>query len=143
VAIAGGLVRLGVGPLGIITISVLGVRDAEIGDVGYTTVEVRFTGDVNSPTADYVSGVTIRVNAIVRGIASGTRQPDNSLVYYVLVSQVDVNDTLTWEYDSLLGDMEDAFGNPLGDVPATGCSNWVGSHLYFDTEDDCVWVAAV
>ena len=113
----------------------------ECGDVAYTTVEVEFTEAINS--TNYKAGVTIRVNAVSRVIDTATRQADRRFVYYVVASAVDVNDTLSFEYDDALGDYENDLGTPMVDVVETGCDNWVGSHLYFDTEDDCVWVGAV
>lgn len=113
---------------------------AQAGDVGTTTVEAQFTGNIAA--TDYKAGVTIKVNSVSQTINSGTRQADQSLVYFVIAAAVDANDAITWEYDDDLGDYEDSEGNPLADITATPATNYVGSHLYYDTADDSAWVGA-
>lgn len=119
----------------------LSLSNAEIGDVGTTTIEAQFSGNVNA--TDYKAGVTIRVNAVSQTINSATRQGDHSLVYYVIAAAVDVDDTLTWEYDDDLGDYEDDEGAPMADIGATAATNFVGSHTRFDLADDSAWLGVV
>lgn len=115
----------------------------EIGDINQTTVEVTFTGNVNSPGLGYDAGVTIRVNAIAATILTATRQdPSNDLVHYVLSAAVDIDDVITFEYDDDFGDLEDDDTNPLADIASSPVTNYVGSHYYFDTEESSAWVAA-
>jgi hypothetical protein len=121
-------------------VSPLGYNSGEMGDVGTTTVEVRFTQNVNA--TDYKAGVTIKVNSISQTINSGTRQGDHRFVFYVIASAADVDDVITWEYDDDFGDYEDDESNPMGDITASPVTNFIGSHLYFDTADDAIWVAA-
>ena len=113
---------------------------AEIGDVGTTTVEARFSDNVNA--TDYTAGVTIKVNSVSQTINSGTRQGDHSIVHFVIAVAADVDDIITWEYDDDLGDYVDDDTNPMGDIAATQATNYIGSHLYFDTADDAVWIGA-
>jgi len=119
----------------------LSLDSAEIGDVDTTTVEAQFSGNVNA--TDYTAGVTIKVNSVSQTINSGTRQADHSLVYFVIAAAADVDDTITWEYDDDLGDYVDDDTNPMGDIVATPARNYIGSHLYFDTADDAVWIGAL
>lgn len=128
------------GTLADAVIAALTLSAAAIGDVGTTTVEAAFTENVTA--TDYTAGVTIKVNAVSKTINSGTRQGDQSLVRFVLAAAVDANDTITWEYDDDLGDYADDEANPMADVTATNATNYVGSHLYFDTADDSAWVGA-
>ena len=121
-------------------VSPLGYNSGEMGDVGTTTVEVRFTQNVNA--TDYKAGVTIKVNSISQTINSGARQGDHRFVFYVIASAADVDDVITWEYDDDFGDYEDDESNPMGDITASPVTNFIGSHLYFDTADDAIWVAA-
>ncbi len=120
--------------------SALGYSAGHIGDVGTTTVEVHFSGNVNA--SDYSAGVTIRNNAIPQVISSATRQADHSQVYYVIAAAVDVDDVITFEYDDATGDYADDLGAQMGDIAASATTNYVGSHLYWDTADDAVWIGA-
>ena len=113
---------------------------AEIGDVDTTTVEAQFTDNVTA--TDYKAGVTIKVNSVSQTINSGTRQADQSLVHFVIAAAVDANDAITWEYDDDLGDYADDEANPMGDVSATAATNYVGSHLYYDTAACSAWIGA-
>lgn len=113
----------------------------EAGDTGTTTIEVTFTDNVTA--TDYKAGVTIKVNAVSQTINTATRQADHRVVHYVIAAAADVNDTITWEYSAGGGDYQDDNGDPLGDVSAETLDNWIGSHLYFDTADDAVWIGAV
>jgi hypothetical protein len=127
--------------LAVASVSVLDVAAAEAGDVGTTTVEVRFTQNVNA--TDYKAGVTIKVNSISQTINTATRQGDHRYVYYVIASAADADDSITWEYDSGAGDYQDDEGNPMGDISATPVTNYIASHFYFDTADDSGWLGAV
>lgn len=113
---------------------------SEIGDVDSTTVEVTFSEEVNS-SGGFDAGVTIRVNAVSQTISSATKQADPTVVHYVITPKIDINDSVTWEYDSGLGDIEDTSGNPLGDVAAQAVTNYVGSHFYFDEQEDSAHIA--
>lgn len=75
---------------------------AEIGAVLDTTVAVTFTTKVDAAGNDFSTGVTIKVNGSDAVIASGTRQADHHIVYYVIPA-VDANDVVTWEYDDATG----------------------------------------
>ena len=119
----------------------LSLERADIGDIGTTTVEAQFSENVNA--TDYKAGVTIKVNSVSQTINSGTRQADHSLVYFVIAAAADVDDTITWEYDDDLGDYADDEANPMGDITATQAHNYIGSHLYFNTADDAVWIGAL
>jgi hypothetical protein len=120
--------------------STLTYSAGEVGDVGTTTIEVQFTGNVTA--TDYKAGVTIKVNAISQTINTATRQADHRFVFFVLAAATDVDDTITWEYDDNLGDYEDDLGDPMLDITAQAVTNLVGSHLYYDTADDAVWIGA-
>ena len=122
-------------------VAALSLDSAEVGDVDATTVEAQFSDNVNA--TDYKAGVTIKVNSVSQTINTATRQADHSLVHFVIAAAVDVDDTITWEYDDDLGDYADDEANPMGDISATAATNYVGAHLYFDTADDAVWSAAL
>jgi len=120
--------------------SALGFSAGHIGDVATTTVEVHFSGNVNA--SDYTAGVTIRKNAVAQTISSATRQADHTQVFYVIAAAVDVDDTVTFEYDDDTGDYADDLAAQMADIAETSTTNYVGSHLYFDTADDAVWIGA-
>jgi hypothetical protein len=131
-----------------VAVSAVGVppdySSGEIGDVLNTTVEVLFNESISSPTSDYKTGVTIKANAVSQTISTATRQANHKLVHYVLDTALDADDTITWEYDDDLGDMEaEDDATPLGDVSAQAVTNWIGTHLYFNQADDSAWVGAV
>lgn len=109
---------------------------SEEGDVTNSTVAVLFSEPIVSPLTDYVTGVTIRINSVIQTINSGTRQANTALVYYVLASAADANDTITFAYSDILGDIQDIPGNQLGDVSATGVTNNVGTHYWGDNDAD-------
>jgi hypothetical protein len=119
----------------------LTISNGEIGDVALTTVEVRFNTDVVSPTDDYISGVTIKRNSVSQTISSATRQSNHRLVHYVLDTDMDINDAITFEYDDDFGDyqIEDT-GNDAGDIAAESMVNYIGSHLYFNRADSSGWL---
>jgi hypothetical protein len=127
--------------LGVVSVSVLDVSAAEIGDVSTTTVEVQFTANVNA--TDYKAGVTIKKNAVSQTINTATRQADQRFVRYVIAAAADADDSVTWEYDSAAGDYQDDEGNPMGDIGATAVTNYIATHFYFDTADDSGWIGAV
>ena len=119
--------------------SALGYSAGHVGDVATTTIEIHFSGNVNA--TDYTAGVTIKVNSVSQTITSATRQSDHTQVFYVIAAAVDVDDVLTFQYDDATGDYQDDLGAQMGDIAATTTTNYVGSHLYFDTADDAIWVA--
>ena len=125
----------------LVSVSLITLSGSEIGDEGTTIVEATFTENVNA--TDYTAGVTIKANGVSQTINSADRQADHTLVHYTLAAALDVNDTVTWEYDDDLGDYQDDDGGLMADVSATSTTNYIGSHLYFDTADDAVWVGAV
>ena len=120
--------------------SALGFSAGHIGDVATTTVEVHFSGNVNA--SNYSAGVTIRVNSVAQTISSATRQSDHTQVFYVIAGTVDVDDVVTFQYDDATGDYQDDLGAQMDDIAATQTTNYVGSHLYFDTADDAIWIGA-
>ena len=113
-----------------------GYSASEEGDVTHATVAVTFTEAVNSDLNDYVTGVTVKYNAVTQTISSGTRQVDQSKVHYVIAAAPDNNDTITWEYSDAVGDIEDLANNQLGDVTAQTSTNNLGTHAIFDNEMD-------
>ena len=129
------------GALGDVVLALLALDDAEAGDVGAAVVEATFTGDVAA--TDYSAGVTIKVNAIAANIVSALRQDDHSLVHFTLDTAIDIDDTITWEYDDDFGDYEDSEGAPMGDIAATAATNYIGSHLRWNLADDSAWVSAL
>ena len=119
--------------------------ESEVGDVSPEDIMVAFTKDVTSPTADYLSGVTIRINAIVEAFETAARQADHSYVLYGNSTDFsDANDVVTWEYDDAFGDIaaEDGGGDLL-DVLSQTVDNRVGMHLYFDNDEELVWISAI
>jgi hypothetical protein len=120
--------------------SALGFSAGHAGDVSQTTIEVHFTGNVNA--TNYAAGVTIRVNSVAQTIDTATRQADHTQVFYVISAPADVDDLVTFQYDDATGDYQDDYGAQMADIAATTVANYVGSHLYFDTADDAIWIGA-
>lgn len=115
-----------------------------IGDTNYTTVEVTFDQDINSPGADYKAGVTIKKNSISQTISTGTRQANKAIVHYVITPAADINDTITFEYDDDVGDLEaDDDATDLLDVSAQSSINYIGSTLYFNEEESSALIGAI
>lgn len=115
-----------------------GYSASEEGDVTNPTVAVTFNEEIVSGSADYVTGVTIKINAVSQAITSGTRQAGNVQVYYVLPSWADANDTVTFEYSDTTGDVADLAANQLGDIAAQTVTNNVGTHLRFTDAPDSI-----
>jgi hypothetical protein len=107
---------------------------SEEGDVSNLIVVVNFHEAIISPTADYLTGVTIKVNAVAVNVVSGTLQTGSQVVHYLVTAgeEADANDTVTWEYSEIVGNIEDLAGNDLEDVSVTAVTNNVGEHLRFD-----------
>jgi hypothetical protein len=99
-------------------VNVISFVAGEVGNVADDIVVVTFSKDVNSPGGNYDLGVTIRVNGVIRAIIASARQPDNRIVRYTLVAAVVAGDTVTWEYDAVIGDLEGSDGS--GPLPTTG-----------------------
>jgi hypothetical protein len=118
---------------------------SEEGDVDNFTVAVRFSESIVSGTADYLTGVTIKVNTVAVTVDSATLQVDDTYVYYVVnaAEEADANDTITFEYSDTLGDIADGAGNQLGDVAAEAVTNYVGAHLRFDHEANSMQLATL
>src|SRR3990167_2131009 len=72
----------------------------EIGDISTVIVVIVFTATINSPLGDYTLGVTIKVNAVSVTISSAALQAGNTTVRFTLASAVDINDEITYEYNS-------------------------------------------
>lgn len=116
-------------------------RSGEIGDVSPEEAMIRFTEDVNSPTSDFLSGVTIKINSVTEAFETGIRQTDNRYVLYGNVENfADANDVITFEYDDNFGDIEDDDGNPMGDISAQTIDNRVGMHLYYNNDEELIWL---
>jgi hypothetical protein len=109
---------------------------SEVGDVTSLTLRATFSEPVNSDTSDYITGTTIKVNSVAYVILSGTRQADQAIVHYVFTHGLDPlpdpNDTITFEYSDVLGDLEDLANNQLGDVAAQTADNNIGEHFWGD-----------
>lgn len=117
-------------------------RSSEVGDVSPEDIMVRFTGDVNSPTSDYLSGITIKINSVQEPFETADRQTNNRYVLYGNSTDfADANDVVTWEYDDDFGDLEDDNGVPVVDIPAQTVENRVGMHTYFDNDEELIWMA--
>ena len=115
-----------------------GFSATEEGNVADSTLVVNFTEAVNSDTSDYVSGVTIKINAAAVTISSGTRQTNQAVVHYVITPIADANDVITFEYSDVAGDIEDLANNQLGDIAAQAADNNVGEHLRFTRISDTI-----
>lgn len=113
---------------------------SEAGDVANTTVVVTFSEAIISGTADYVSGVTIKINTVATVISAGDLQPGSLVVYYTIADEPDANDDITWEYADAGGNIADLAGNQLGDVAATAADNNIGEHWYGDNIADSVHI---
>ena len=113
----------------------------EIGDVSTTIVVIVFSATINSPSSTYHAGVTIKVNAASVTISSSALQAGNTTVRFTLASAADINDEITFEYDSGPGDLEDSAASPLGSISQTTVINNIGTHWYFDTEEDSAHLA--
>lgn len=107
----------------------------EEGDTDTTTIEITFSGGVVASLYD--AGVTIKINSVATTIISATRQSDHAVVYFVVADAVDINDVVTFEYDDDFGDYaSESTTGALTDIAASGTTNYVGSHLWFNTGED-------
>jgi hypothetical protein len=98
---------------------------AEIGVVNATTVAVTFDVNVNAAGSDFKTGVTINVNAAPVVIATGTRQTNHAIVYYVIPA-ADANDVVTWAYNAGTGHIvSEADGTVLASVTAQAVTNTI------------------
>jgi hypothetical protein len=107
---------------------------SEEGNVSNLVVVVNFGEVIISPTDDYLLGVTIKVNAVAVNVDSATLQTGSQTVHYLVTAgeEADANDTVTWEYSEIIGNIEDLSGNDLADVSITGVINNVGMHMRYD-----------
>jgi hypothetical protein len=95
--------------------------NAEIGTVAATTLVVTFSTEVAS--ADFMDGVTIKINTVSQTIESATLQADQFTVYYVIPAVIN-GDTVTWEYAQASGSIVSAVdGSLLEDVSAQEVTN--------------------
>jgi hypothetical protein len=113
---------------------------AEIGDVDEDIVVVDFDHSIMSPTNDYVSGVTIKVNTISQVIVSGVRQTNQRFVHYTLAALLEPNDVVTWEYNSGPGNITDFCDNDLANVAAQDVTNNIGTGLQYQMESNSAHV---
>ena len=111
---------------------------SEEGDVEDVKLVVTFSENIVSALNDYVTGVTIKINAVTEVIVSGIRQANNAIVHYTLTNTPDANDVITFEYSDTLGDIADTAGNQLGDITPQTADNNVGEHLRFTEVSDGV-----
>lgn len=80
-------------------------------------VSVTFSKPVNS--SNFTAGVTIKVNGVAASFAYAKRRDcDPTTVEWVLTANIPAAATVTWEYDSTAGDIQDASANPLASVSA-------------------------
>jgi hypothetical protein len=103
----------------------------EIGDTLPTTVEVAFSQPVTAAGNDYSTGVTITVGGAGVAIASGTRQTNENIVFYVIPA-VAINGIVTWAYSTATGVITSSKGVDLANVAAQTITNYIGSQLYFN-----------
>lgn len=137
-------IGIGISPIfweGLGDISPVTYRSSEIGDVSPEDAMVRFTQNVYSPTSDFLSGVTIKLNSVTEPFETADRQANFRYVLYGNSTDfADANDIVTWEYDDDFGDIEDSEGNPMGDISAQTIENRVGMHLYYDNDEELIWL---
>lgn len=100
----------------------------EIGNVGTTTVAIRFSIPVVS--ADFKAGVVIKKNTVSQTISTATLQGDGVTVRYVITPAADANDTVTWEYAAASGDIASELdGTVLANVTAQNVTNNIAAVL--------------
>ena len=121
--------------------SAVAYSSGEIGDVSTTIVVIIFTATITSPGGDYTLGATIKVNGASVTISSAALQSDNLTIRYTLASAADINDEITYTYSSGAGDLQDSSGNDLESISETNVTNNIGTHWYFDTEEDSAHLA--
>lgn len=112
---------------------------SEAGDVTNATIVAVFSENIVSALDDYVTGVTIKHDAVGQTISSGTRQANHSIVHYVIADTGSPAAVITFEYSDALGDIADEpAGNQLGDIAAQTVLNNIGHHLRFTDRADMV-----
>ena len=121
--------------------SVVAYSSGEIGDVATTIVVIIFTATITSPGGNYTLGATIKVNGTSVTISSAALQADNLTLRYTLASAADINDEITYTYSSATGDLQDSSGNDVTSISETTVTNNIGTHWYFDTEEDSAHLA--
>ena len=75
---------------------------SEIGGYGLDILEVTFTTVILA--SNYATGVTIKKGGVTQTIVSASRKADTKMVRYTLDSPAAEGDTVTWEYNSGVGD---------------------------------------
>jgi hypothetical protein len=104
----------------------LGFSNAEVGNVGSSTVVVTFTRQIQATNAK--TGVTIKVNGGGVTISTGTIQADKHIVRYALAAPVAFGDVVTWEYNASTGNILDYVTSvALATVSAKSVTNNVAS----------------
>ncbi len=103
-------------------------NSGEIGDVDVFTVAVTFNEPMGG--ADFLSGVTIKVDSVAQTISAAVQQ-SAQLVYYT-IPRAAQGSTITWEYLAASGSIQDTSGNLLGDVTAQTEVNNIARHLWWN-----------
>lgn len=106
---------------------------AEEGNVSNVIVALTFSETIESPTADYATGFTVKFNGAAQTISSAARQSNEALVYLTLAGSSDQNDTITVEYSDASGDLRSQDDlTDLDSFTAQSVENNVGEHWRFD-----------
>lgn len=126
-----------------LSISTVALSSGEIGDVDYTTLDLTWSAAVSSSSSDYTLGMSLTVNGNAAAIVSAVLQPGSQVVRIVLAAAVGVSDTVAAAYDSSSGDLVDGSSLAVASTTSSVVNN-VGTHLYFDQEDDAIhWVTSL
>lgn len=89
------------------------VLTATIEDAADTILVVTFDGNINSPSTDYKTGFSCKVDGVARTISSSARQTDHAIVKHTLASAVTVGQVVLFSYNIATGDLEDDAGAEL------------------------------
>lgn len=112
------------------------VSSIEIGVITSQLLSVTFSRDVAlSPGGDFADGVTIKING-VSTVIIGAELDGTNVVEYLLTDPVDINDVVTWEYDSTTGTMIDGQDFKVRRFSPIAASNTLGTHWVFELVDN-------
>ena len=94
---------------------------SEVGNVSNTTLVATFSESLVSPGGDPKAGFTIKINAATETILTGVISTNT--ITWTFAEIVDSTDTVTIEYNSGSGDIEDTSSNALATFAAQTATN--------------------
>ncbi len=114
---------------------------AEVGLVDNNTVVLTFSEFVESPTADYKTGFTVKVDAVTETISTGTLGGGMQTIQLAMVNFIYRGCVVTVEYDAVPGNIQDISANAMASFGAQSVTNNAGGGLLWDKAATSMWWA--